>query len=45
VWEKEVVWREEALAMREEKAKISEKALAQVSATLDAERAKAEATQ
>jgi TnpA family transposase len=37
--------REEALAMREEKAKISKKALVKVSADLDAEWAKADATQ
>jgi hypothetical protein len=34
----------ETLAVREEKAKIFEKALVMVSADLDAERAKAEAT-
>jgi hypothetical protein len=37
--------REEALAVREEKAKISKKALVKVSADLDAEWAKADATQ
>jgi hypothetical protein len=35
--------REEALATREEKARIFEKALAQVSASLDEEQTKAEA--
>jgi hypothetical protein len=35
--------REEALATREEKARISEKALAQVSASLDEEQTKVEA--
>jgi hypothetical protein len=36
--------REEALTVREEKARISEKSLAQVSASLDEEWTKAEAT-
>jgi hypothetical protein len=45
VWEEDLTQREEALATREEKARISEKALTKVSADLDAERAKAEATQ
>jgi cysteinyl-tRNA synthetase len=44
MWEEELTWREEALATREEKARIFEKALAQVSAALDAEQAQAEAT-
>jgi hypothetical protein len=44
VREEELTWREEALATWEERARISEKALAQVSADLDAERANAEAT-
>jgi hypothetical protein len=44
-WEEELTRREEALATREEKAKISERALVKVRANLDAERAKAEATQ
>jgi hypothetical protein len=35
--EEELTWREEAVATREEKARISEKALAQVSAALDTE--------
>jgi hypothetical protein len=39
------MWREEALAAWEEKAKISEKALDKVSANLDAERPKVKATQ
>jgi hypothetical protein len=42
--EEELTRREEALAAREEKARILEKALATVSADLDAERAKAKAT-
>jgi hypothetical protein len=42
-WEGELIQREEALAVREEKARISEKALAQVSASLDEEWTKAEA--
>jgi hypothetical protein len=41
----EMPWREEALVAREEKARISEKALVYVSSDLDAEWAKAEATQ
>jgi hypothetical protein len=41
--EGELRWREEALTTREEKVRISEKALVQVSATLDEERTKAEA--
>jgi hypothetical protein len=44
-WKEELTWREEALAAREGKARISEKALAKVSADLNTERAKAEATQ
>jgi hypothetical protein len=36
-WEEELTRREEALATREEKARISERALAKVSADLDAE--------
>jgi hypothetical protein len=40
-----LAWREEALAMQEENVRILEKALAKVSADLDTERAKAEATQ
>jgi hypothetical protein len=44
-WEEELMWREEALVVREEKVKISEKSLTQVSATLDTEWAQAEATQ
>jgi hypothetical protein len=44
-WEDELTRREEALIAQEEKAKISEKALVKVSADLDAEWAKAEATQ
>jgi hypothetical protein len=43
-WDKELMQREEALAMREEKAGIMDKALAKVSADLDTERTKAEAT-
>jgi hypothetical protein len=43
--EDELTRREEALAAQEEKARISEKALAKVSADLDIERAKAKATQ
>jgi hypothetical protein len=43
-WEEELTRREEALATREEKARISERALAKVSADLDAEQANAEAT-
>jgi hypothetical protein len=45
VREEELTWREETLTVREEKARISEKALAQVNVALDAERAKADATQ
>jgi hypothetical protein len=45
VQEGELTWREEALAVREEKARISEKALVQVSAALDVERTKVEASQ
>jgi hypothetical protein len=44
-WEEELMWREEVLATWEEKARISEKALAKVSADLDVEWANAEATQ
>jgi hypothetical protein len=44
-WEKELTWREEALAAQEENAKISRRALVKVSANLDAKRAKAETTQ
>jgi hypothetical protein len=44
VWEVEPTRREEALAAREDKARISKQALIQVSAALDAERAKADAT-
>jgi hypothetical protein len=43
VWEVEPTRREEALAAREDKARISKQALIQVSAALDAERAKADA--
>jgi hypothetical protein len=43
-WEEELTWREEALAAQVEKAGIAEKDLIKVSADLDAERAKAEAT-
>jgi hypothetical protein len=43
-WEEDLTRREEVLAAREEKARISEKTLTKVSADLDAERAKAEAT-
>jgi hypothetical protein len=43
--EEELTQREETLTAREEKVRISEKALAQVSAALDAERAKDKATQ
>jgi hypothetical protein len=43
-WEEDLTRREEVLAAREEKARISEKILTKVSADLDAERAKAEAT-
>jgi hypothetical protein len=39
-----LTWREEALAMWEEKAKISKRALVKVSFDLDAERAKSKAT-
>jgi hypothetical protein len=42
--EEELTRREEALAAREGKVRISEKALTQVSATLDSEWAQAEAT-
>jgi hypothetical protein len=44
-WEEELTRREEALAVQEEKVRISMKALVKVSANLDAEWAKAEATQ
>jgi hypothetical protein len=44
VWEEELMWREVALAAWEEKARISKKALVKVSANLDVEREKAEAT-
>jgi hypothetical protein len=43
-WEEDLTRREEVLAAREEKARISEKTLTKVGADLDAERAKAEAT-
>jgi hypothetical protein len=43
--EEELTRKEEALAMREEKVRILEKALAKVSADLNAKWAKAEATQ
>jgi hypothetical protein len=43
-WEGELCRTEEALTVREEKARISEKALAQVRASLDEEQTKAEAT-
>jgi hypothetical protein len=39
-----LTWREEELAVEEKKARISEKALARVSADLDMEQTKAEAT-
>jgi hypothetical protein len=42
-WEGELTWREEALSAREDKASISEQALVQVSAALDAEQTKADA--
>jgi citrate synthase len=42
--QEELTQREKALAAREEKARMSEKALTQVSTTLDAKRAKVEAT-
>jgi hypothetical protein len=45
VREEELTGREEALAAWAEKARISEKALVKVSANLDAEWAKAKATQ
>jgi hypothetical protein len=45
VWEVELTQREEALTTREENAKISEKALVKVSVDLNAEWAKARATQ
>jgi hypothetical protein len=45
VWEEELTRREEALAAREDKAWILEKALAKVSADLDTEQTKADATQ
>jgi hypothetical protein len=44
-WEEELTQREEALAAREEKARIFEMALVKVSTDLDAEQAKTEATQ
>jgi hypothetical protein len=44
-WEEDLTYREEALDAREERAKISEKALVKVSADLNAEHAKAEASQ
>jgi hypothetical protein len=43
--ERELMWREEALIAREEKVRISKKALAQVMATLDKEWTKAEDAQ
>jgi hypothetical protein len=43
-WEEELIQREEALAVREEKVKISERALVKVSVDLDVEMAKAKAT-
>jgi hypothetical protein len=42
--EEELTWREEALVMREEKTKVSEKALVKVNADLDAKWVKTEAT-
>jgi hypothetical protein len=42
-WNEELTRREEALAVREEKARISKKALVKVNIDLDAERAKTEA--
>jgi hypothetical protein len=45
VWEEELTRREEALAAREDKAWILEKALAKVSADLDTKQTKADATQ
>jgi hypothetical protein len=45
MWEEEFTRREEALAVREEKARIFEKALSQVSTAPDTERAQAKATQ
>jgi hypothetical protein len=42
--QEELTQREKALAAREEKARMSEKTLTQVSTTLDAKRAKVEAT-
>jgi hypothetical protein len=44
VREENLIFRVEALTLREEKARILEKALTKVSADLNAERAKAEAT-
>jgi hypothetical protein len=44
VWEEELMRMEEALFVREENAKIFEKALVKVSVNLDIERAKTEAT-
>jgi hypothetical protein len=44
-WEEELTWREEALTAWVEKARIYEKALVKVSADLDTEWVKAEATQ
>jgi hypothetical protein len=44
VWEDDLTRRDEALTMREAKAGIFEKALAQVSITLNVERDKVEAT-
>jgi hypothetical protein len=44
MWEEELTWREEALTAWEEKAGISEKALANVSTDLDVEWTKAKAT-
>jgi hypothetical protein len=44
-WEENLTRREEALAARKEKARVSKNALAKVSADLDTKRAKAEATQ
>jgi hypothetical protein len=43
-WEEDLTQREEALAVREEKARISQMALVKVSANLDSEWAKTEAT-
>jgi hypothetical protein len=43
-WDEELTWREEALTMLEDKARISEVALVKVSANLDVEQVKVKAT-